>query len=58
MLLTSIFGGLAIFGASGLLLGPLFARLAKEALIMARVDRLRDKRTEIDAEQASEEKAT
>ncbi len=58
MLLTSIFGGLAIFGAWGLLLGPLFARLAKEALIMARVDRLRDKRTEIDAEQASEEKAT
>lgn len=49
VLLTSIFGGLAIFGAWGLILGPLFARLAKEALIMSRIDRLRDKRAEIDA---------
>ena len=49
MLLTSVFGGLAIFGPWGLLLGPLSARLAKEALIMARIDRLRDKRQEIDA---------
>ena len=49
VLLTSIFGGLAIFGPWGLLLGPLFARLAKEALIMARIDRLHDKRAEIDA---------
>jgi predicted PurR-regulated permease PerM len=49
VLLTSIFGGLAIFGTWGLLLGPLFARLAKEALIMARIDRLHDKRHEIDA---------
>jgi predicted PurR-regulated permease PerM len=48
VLLTSIFGGLAIFGAWGFILGPLFARLAKEALIMARVDRLHDKRHEID----------
>lgn len=48
VLLTSIFGGLAVFGAWGFILGPLFARLAKEALIMARVDRLRDKRHELD----------
>jgi predicted PurR-regulated permease PerM len=48
VLLTSIFGGLAIFGAWGFILGPLFARLAKEALIMARVDRLHDKRHELD----------
>jgi len=58
VLLTSIFGGLAIFGAWGLLLGPLFARLAKEALVMARVDRLRDKRAEIDAEHAIGDAAT
>ena len=38
VLLTSIFGGLAIFGAWGFILGPLFARLAKEALVMARRD--------------------
>jgi predicted PurR-regulated permease PerM len=49
MLLTSIFGGLAIFGPWGLLLGPLFTRLAKEALVLARIDRLRDRREEIDA---------
>ncbi len=55
VLLTSIFGGLAIFGAWGLILGPLFARLAKEALIMARIDRLHDKRAEIDAEHAADE---
>ncbi len=34
VLLTSMFGGLGIFGAWGLLLGPLFARLAKEALVI------------------------
>lgn len=55
VLLTSIFGGLAIFGTWGLLLGPLFTRLAKEALIMARVDRLHDKRAEIDAERERHE---
>jgi predicted PurR-regulated permease PerM len=49
VLLTSIFGGLAIFGPWGLLLGPLFVRLAKEALIMARIDCLHDKRDEIHA---------
>jgi predicted PurR-regulated permease PerM len=36
VLLTSIFGGLGVFGAWGILLGPLFARLAKEALTIAR----------------------
>lgn len=36
VLLVSIFGGLAMFGAWGLLLGPLFARLAKEALVLLR----------------------
>jgi predicted PurR-regulated permease PerM len=40
VLLTSIFGGLAIFGPWGFLLGPLFVRLAKEALVIAREDRL------------------
>jgi predicted PurR-regulated permease PerM len=49
VLLTSMFGGLALFGAWGLLLGPLFARLAKEALVIARVDRLHARRAEIDA---------
>jgi predicted PurR-regulated permease PerM len=39
VLLTSIFGGLAFFGGWGFVLGPLFARLAKEALVMARRDR-------------------
>lgn len=39
VLLTSIFGGIAAFGAGGLLLGPLFARLAKEALVIAREER-------------------
>ncbi len=53
VLLTSIFGGLAIFGTWGLILGPLFARLAKEALKMAREDRLHDKRAEIDEAQAA-----
>lgn len=53
VLLTSIFGGLAFFGGWGLLLGPLLLRLAKEALIMARIDRLRVKRAEIDASTAS-----
>jgi predicted PurR-regulated permease PerM len=49
VLLTSIFGGLAIFGPGGVLLGPLFARLAKEALILARTDRPPEKRADIDA---------
>lgn len=40
VLLTAIFGGLAAFGTWGLLLGPLCARLAKEALIIARQERV------------------
>jgi predicted PurR-regulated permease PerM len=44
LLLTSMFGGLALVGAWGLLLGPLAARLAKEALVLAREERLRDER--------------
>jgi predicted PurR-regulated permease PerM len=42
VMLTSIFGGLAFFGAWGFILGPLFARLAKEALVMARGDEAYD----------------
>lgn len=38
VLLTSVFGGVATFGAGGILLGPLFARMAKEALVLARED--------------------
>jgi predicted PurR-regulated permease PerM len=49
VLLTSIFGGLAIFGTWGLLLGPLFARLAKEALVLARADRIKEERAEAEA---------
>jgi predicted PurR-regulated permease PerM len=41
VLLTSIFGGLAMFGTWGLVLGPLFARLAKEGLTIAREERAR-----------------
>jgi predicted PurR-regulated permease PerM len=41
ILLMAIFGGLAVFGPWGLVLGPLFVRLAKEALTMARLDRAR-----------------
>ncbi len=39
VLLMAIFGGLAVFGPWGIVLGPLFVRLAKEALLMAREDR-------------------
>ncbi len=39
VLLVSIFGGLALFGTWGLLLGPLFGRLAKEALVILREER-------------------
>jgi len=58
VLLTSIFGGLAFFGAWGFILGPLFARLAKEALVMARVDRLHDKRHELDEAAAAGERVS
>lgn len=37
-LLLSMFGGLAMFGGWGLLLGPLFARLAKEVVVILRKD--------------------
>ena len=39
VLLTSMFGGLAMFGGWGLLLGPLFVRLAKEGLVLVRKER-------------------
>ena len=42
VLLTSIFGGLAVFGTWGFILGPLLARLAKEAFAIAREERLRE----------------
>lgn len=35
-LFASMFGGIAVFGASGLVLGPLVIRMAKEALVAAR----------------------
>lgn len=41
VLLVSIFGGLALFGTWGLLLGPLVVRLAKEALVILREERSR-----------------
>lgn len=50
VLLTSIFGALVVIGPWGIIAGPLLARLAKEALVMARVDRLREKRREVDDE--------
>ncbi|MBX3233813.1 MAG: AI-2E family transporter [Labilithrix sp.] len=53
ILLTSIFGGLAIFGTWGLFLGPLFVRMAKEALELQRKDRLLEKRAELDAAAAA-----
>lgn len=36
LIMVSMFGGLALVGASGLILGPLVLRLAKEAMIMHR----------------------
>lgn len=45
VLLAAMFGGLAAFGGWGLLLGPLFARLAKEALTIAREARDERERT-------------
>ena len=58
VLLASIFGGLAIFGVWGLLLGPLLARLAKEALVIAREDRMHERRARTDGGATlSEEKA-
>jgi predicted PurR-regulated permease PerM len=48
-LLISIFGGLAVFGAWGLVLGPLLVRMAKEALILLREDKLEARRREASA---------
>jgi predicted PurR-regulated permease PerM len=45
VLLVSIFGGIAIAGGWGLLLGPLLVRLAVEALAIAREERLFDPAT-------------
>jgi predicted PurR-regulated permease PerM len=39
VLIISIFGGFTVFGAWGFILGPLFVRLAKEVLVMAREER-------------------
>lgn len=39
VLLTSIFDGLAIFGMWGVILGPLFTRLAKEAIVLSHQER-------------------
>jgi len=39
-LMLSMFGGLATFGAGGILLGPLILRLALEAIAMAREERI------------------
>ena len=43
-LLISIFGGLTIFGPWGLVLGPLSLRMAKEALILLRMEKLQARR--------------
>jgi len=56
VLLTSIFGGLATFGTWGLILGPLFARLAKEGLILARAERLGKRSVENDTAPPENEK--
>jgi predicted PurR-regulated permease PerM len=39
VLILSIFGGFAIFGAWGFVIGPLFVRMAREALDIAREER-------------------
>ncbi len=39
LIMIGMFGGLALVGASGLILGPLVLRLAKEALLIAREER-------------------
>jgi predicted PurR-regulated permease PerM len=40
LIMVSMFGGIALVGASGVVLGPLVLRLAKEALVMAREERV------------------
>ncbi len=44
-LLISIFGGLTVFGTWGLVLGPLALRMAKEALVLLRMEKLVARRT-------------
>lgn len=56
ILLVSIFGGLAVFGIWGFILGPLVVRVAKEALVLAREDRLTETLSE--AGEASVEEAS
>jgi predicted PurR-regulated permease PerM len=52
-LLISIFGGLRIFGPWGLVMGPLALRMAKEALIVLRMEKLEARRRETGAAGAS-----
>lgn len=42
LIMVSMFGGMALVGASGLVLGPLVLRLAKEAMVMFREERDHD----------------
>ncbi|MEZ4400246.1 MAG: AI-2E family transporter [Kofleriaceae bacterium] len=42
VIMISMFGGIAVVGAAGIILGPLVTRLAKEALVMARAARTAD----------------
>ncbi|MBK9030676.1 MAG: AI-2E family transporter [Myxococcales bacterium] len=42
VIMISMFGGLALVGASGVVLGPLVVRLAKEAMAIAREARIAD----------------
>ncbi|MBL8626742.1 MAG: AI-2E family transporter [Myxococcales bacterium] len=40
LIMVSMFGGIALVGAAGVVLGPLVVRLAKEALVIARAARV------------------
>ena len=42
LIMVSMFGGLALVGAAGVILGPLVLRLAKEAMVIAREARTAD----------------
>ncbi|HEU4537534.1 MAG TPA: AI-2E family transporter [Polyangiaceae bacterium] len=50
VLLIAMFGGLAVAGAWGLILGPLLVRLGKEALVIAREEGILGSATEAHAE--------
>ncbi|MDF2696490.1 MAG: hypothetical protein K0S65_4873 [Labilithrix sp.] len=56
VLLVSIFGGRVVFGTWGFILGPLLVRMAKEGLVLARHDRLVEKRHELDVAAAHVDK--